>query len=47
MSRLGELLSAPQPWLTPRAIPLSRALIDAICHDHPFAIPWPQLHWPP
>jgi hypothetical protein len=26
---------------------LSRALIDAICHDHPFAIPWPQLHWPP
>ena len=24
-----------------------RALIDAICHDHPFAIPWPQLHWPP
>jgi glycerol-3-phosphate dehydrogenase (NAD(P)+) len=29
------------------AVPLSRALIDAICHDHPFAIPWSQLHWPP
>ena len=27
-------------------VPLSRALIDAICHDHPFEIPWPQLHWP-
>jgi glycerol-3-phosphate dehydrogenase (NAD(P)+) len=31
--------------LDPDAIPLSRALIDAICHDHPFAIPWPQLYW--
>jgi glycerol-3-phosphate dehydrogenase (NAD(P)+) len=27
-------------------VPLSRALIDAICHDHPFEIPWRQLHWP-
>jgi glycerol-3-phosphate dehydrogenase (NAD(P)+) len=27
-------------------VPLSRALIDAICHDRPFEIPWPQLHWP-
>jgi glycerol-3-phosphate dehydrogenase (NAD(P)+) len=26
-------------------VPLSRALIDAICQDHPFEIPWPQLHW--
>jgi glycerol-3-phosphate dehydrogenase (NAD(P)+) len=33
--------------LDPEAVPLSRALIDAICHDHPFEIPWPQLHWPP
>lgn len=33
--------------LDPEAIPLSRALIDAICHDHPFVIPWSQLHWPP
>ena len=33
--------------LDPDTIPLSRALIDAICHDHRFAIPWPQLHWPP
>jgi glycerol-3-phosphate dehydrogenase (NAD(P)+) len=33
--------------LNPDTVPLSRALIDAICHDHPFAIPWPQLHWPP
>ena len=33
--------------LDPDTVPLSRALIDAICHDHPFAIPWPQLHWPP
>jgi glycerol-3-phosphate dehydrogenase (NAD(P)+) len=33
--------------LDPETIPLSRALIDAICHDHPFAIPWSQLHWPP
>jgi glycerol-3-phosphate dehydrogenase (NAD(P)+) len=33
--------------LDPDALPLSRALIDAICHDHPFAIPWSQLHWPP
>jgi glycerol-3-phosphate dehydrogenase (NAD(P)+) len=32
--------------IDPEAIPLSRALIDAICHDHPFEIPWPQLHWP-
>jgi len=33
--------------LDPDTVPLSRALIDAICHDHPFEIPWPQLHWPP
>jgi hypothetical protein len=33
--------------LDPDPVTLSRALIDAICHDHPFAIPWPQLHWPP
>ena len=33
--------------LDPETIPLSRALIDAICHDHPFEIPWTQLHWPP
>jgi glycerol-3-phosphate dehydrogenase (NAD(P)+) len=33
--------------LDPETVPLSRALIDAICHDHSFAIPWPQLHWPP
>jgi glycerol-3-phosphate dehydrogenase (NAD(P)+) len=33
--------------LDPDTVPLSRALIDAICHDHPFVIPWPQLHWPP
>jgi glycerol-3-phosphate dehydrogenase (NAD(P)+) len=33
--------------LDPDTVPLSRALIDAICHDHPFAIPWSQLHWPP
>jgi glycerol-3-phosphate dehydrogenase (NAD(P)+) len=33
--------------LDPETVPLSRALIDAICHDHPFAIPWAQLHWPP
>jgi glycerol-3-phosphate dehydrogenase (NAD(P)+) len=33
--------------LDPDTVPLSRALIDAICDDHPFAIPWPQLHWPP
>ena len=33
--------------LDPDTIPLTRALIDAICHDHPFAIPWSQLHWPP
>jgi hypothetical protein len=32
--------------LEPGTVPLSRALIDAICHDHPFAIPWPHLHWP-
>jgi hypothetical protein len=32
--------------LDPDTVPLSRALIDAICHGHPFAIPWPQLHWP-
>jgi glycerol-3-phosphate dehydrogenase (NAD(P)+) len=31
--------------LDPDTVPLSRALIDAICHDHPFEIPWPQLHW--
>jgi hypothetical protein len=30
--------------LDPDTVSLSRALIDAICHDHPFAIPWPQLH---
>jgi hypothetical protein len=29
--------------LDPDTVPLSRVLIDAICHDHPFAIPWPQL----
>lgn len=29
----------------PDTVPLSRALIDAICHDHPFEVPWPQLHW--
>jgi glycerol-3-phosphate dehydrogenase (NAD(P)+) len=33
--------------LDPDTVPLSRALIDAICHDHPFEIPWSQLHWPP
>jgi hypothetical protein len=33
--------------LDPETVPLSRALIDAICHDHPFAIPWAQLHWRP
>jgi glycerol-3-phosphate dehydrogenase (NAD(P)+) len=33
--------------LDPDTVPLSRALIDAICHDNPFAIPWSQLHWPP
>jgi glycerol-3-phosphate dehydrogenase (NAD(P)+) len=32
--------------LDPDTVPLSRALIDAICRDHPFEIPWPQLHWP-
>jgi glycerol-3-phosphate dehydrogenase (NAD(P)+) len=31
--------------LDPEAAPLSRVLIDAICYDHPFAPPWPQLHW--
>jgi glycerol-3-phosphate dehydrogenase (NAD(P)+) len=52
----AELALAVGPTLTewwqsgrldPETIPLSRALIDAICHDHPFEIPWPQLHWPP
>jgi glycerol-3-phosphate dehydrogenase (NAD(P)+) len=52
----AELALAVGPTLTawcanghldPDTVPLSRALIDAICHDHPFAIPWPQLHWPP
>jgi glycerol-3-phosphate dehydrogenase (NAD(P)+) len=33
--------------LDPDTVPLSRALIDAICRDHPFEVPWPQLHWPP
>jgi glycerol-3-phosphate dehydrogenase (NAD(P)+) len=33
--------------LDPDTVPLSRALVDAICHDHPFIIPWSQLHWPP
>jgi glycerol-3-phosphate dehydrogenase (NAD(P)+) len=33
--------------LDPDTVPLSRALINAICHDHPFEIPWSQLHWPP
>jgi glycerol-3-phosphate dehydrogenase (NAD(P)+) len=50
----AELALAVGPTLTqwwtsgridPDAVPLSRALIDAICHDHPFAIPWSQLHW--
>jgi glycerol-3-phosphate dehydrogenase (NAD(P)+) len=52
----AELALAVGPTLTawcangrldPDTVPLSRALIDAICHDHPFEIPWPQLHWPP
>jgi len=52
----AELALAVGPTLTewcargrldPGTVPLSRALIDAICHDHPFEIPWSQLHWPP
>jgi glycerol-3-phosphate dehydrogenase (NAD(P)+) len=52
----AELALAVGPTLTawcasgrldPETVPLARALIDAICGDHPFAIPWPQLHWPP
>jgi hypothetical protein len=43
--RVGQADGAGR--IDPETIPLSRALIDAICHDHPFEIPWPQLHWPP
>ena len=30
--------------LQPATVPLTRALIDAICHDRPLVIPWAQCH---
>lgn len=32
--------------LDPHALPLARALLDAICHDRPLALPWQEMHRP-
>lgn len=33
--------------LDPDAVPLARALIEAICHDRPLALPWAEMHRAP